>query len=128
VGRTVTRYAIGAQAAAADPEATTVMGNDRYGTAAAVAQRFFPHPTEVGVAIGSDFPDSLVAAPFLGASGQPLLLVDGGEVLPPDVEQYLEQRSSGIRHLTVFGGTATLQEGGHLRPAARAAVGRPLRS
>ncbi|MGH8997667.1 MAG: cell wall-binding repeat-containing protein, partial [Acidimicrobiales bacterium] len=43
-------------AAGADPGAQAVFGNDLYATSAAVAATFFPTPTTVGAATGTNFP------------------------------------------------------------------------
>lgn len=48
-------------------------GDDRYGTAAAVADRF-ADPARVYVASGADFPDALSAAAIAGGQGAPVLL------------------------------------------------------
>ncbi len=50
-------------------------GGDRYATAAAVSQQFFPAPVPVAyVATGTNFPDALAAGPAAGALGGPVLL------------------------------------------------------
>jgi len=108
-GRDVVRYAVGGQAAAADPAATAVAGRDRYATSAEVARRFFDQPEAVGLAVGNAFPDSLVAAPQLGRTRQPLLLVDR-DALPAPITDYLTARSAGIGRVTAFGGSAALSE------------------
>jgi len=108
-GRDVVRYAVGGQAVAADPAATAVAGDDRYATSAEVAQRFFDQPEAVGLAVGDAFPDSLVAAPQLGRTRQPLLLVDR-DALPDPITGYLTARSAGIGRVTAFGGSAALSE------------------
>jgi hypothetical protein len=107
-GRTTKRYAVGGQAAAADASATHLVGRDRHATSALVAQRFFPKPESVGVAVGNNFPDALVAAPYLGAKGDPLLLADQSKGLASSVTDYLTAHSSGIGQVTVFGGTASV--------------------
>jgi hypothetical protein len=109
-GRTTTRYAVGGQAARADASATRLVGSDRFGTSALVAARFFPNPQRAGVAIGTTFPDALVAAPYLGRSGDPLLLAHRTAALPGDVADYLVARSSGIGQVTVFGGTGSVSD------------------
>ncbi|WP_370326560.1 cell wall-binding repeat-containing protein [Euzebya sp.] len=104
-----TRYAVGGAAAAADPGATPLVGDDRVDTAALVAEAFFDQPGHVGVAPAGDFPDALVAAPVLGAHGDPLLLVSSGD-LPARVRTYLTARSWTIGGVTVFGGSAALSD------------------
>lgn len=109
-GRTTTRYAVGGQAAAADASATPIVGPDRAATSVKVAQQFFPKPQGVGVAIGNDFPDALVAAPYLGSMGHPLLLVDRSHGPSTTVTGYLTTHSSGIGQVTVFGGTGSISD------------------
>ncbi|HVB92947.1 MAG TPA: cell wall-binding repeat-containing protein, partial [Acidimicrobiales bacterium] len=100
-------YAIGGPAAQALGSAATasLVGSDRYGTAVAVAQRFFPGAKAAGLASGTNFPDALAAAPMLGAAGEPLLLTDPAN-LPAEVKSYLA--SAGITQVHVFGGPAAV--------------------
>jgi len=55
-----------------------VGGNDRYATAVAVGQRFFPASTSVVLAVGDNFPDALAAGPFAAETAAPLLLTQVG--------------------------------------------------
>jgi len=100
------RYAIGGPlaAAGADPSATAIYGNDLWGTSAAVAAYFFPHPTRVGAATGLNFPDALAAGPSLGLEGAPLLLVEPTGLLPSPIASYLAQVGAGVTQGTLFGG------------------------
>jgi putative cell wall-binding protein len=106
------RYAIGGSFAAlgADPSAIGVFGPDAYGTAAAVASRFFPDPSGVGIATSSTFSDALVSAPLLGALDHPLLSVPSTGSLPADLVGYLAQVSASVGTLVVFGGTAAVSD------------------
>ena len=101
------RYAIGGPlaAAGADPSATAVYGQDLYGTSAAVASTFFPHPAVYGVATGVNYPDALSGGVFMATGGRlgPVLLVDTHTPLPPTISTYL----ATLPHATpgfVFGG------------------------
>ncbi|HXR54596.1 MAG TPA: cell wall-binding repeat-containing protein, partial [Acidimicrobiales bacterium] len=100
------RYAIGGPlaAAGADPGATAIFGTDLYDTSAAVAVKFFPSPSALGAATGSNFPDALSAGPGLGRAQAPLLLVAPTGALPPAIEAYLNQVASGVSSGTLFGG------------------------
>jgi hypothetical protein len=100
------RYAIGGPlaAAGADPGATAIFGTDLYDTSAAVAVKFFPNPSALGAATGSNFPDALSAGPGLGRAQAPLLLVAPTGALPPAIEAYLNQVASGVSSGTLFGG------------------------
>jgi hypothetical protein len=100
------KFAIGGAAAAADPSAIGLVGADRYGTAAAVATTFFAGATRIGLATGDDFADPLVAAPSLGRSGSPLLLV--ADTLPAAVAAYLKAQAATIVSATFYGGPSAL--------------------
>ncbi len=103
---TDTRYAIGGPlaAAGADPTATAVYGQDLYGTAEAVAQRFFPHPTTFGSATSVSFTDALVAGPVLGLEGAPMLPVPPSGPLPSAISGYLSSVAAGLAGGTLYGG------------------------
>ncbi len=98
------RYAIGGPAAHADPTATTIVGTDRYATSAMVASRFFPEPTEVGVASGATFPDALSGGPAIGTQGGPLLLVPPTGNLPASTQAYLSASADSVVSGLLFGG------------------------
>ncbi len=102
-----TTYAIGGPAAAAAPSATAVLGSDRYATAAAVATKFFPSSTVVGVATGAGFPDALAGGAQLALMGAPLLL-SGQASLPTSTSSYLNADHSVLTNVYVYGGTAVL--------------------
>ena len=75
-------FALGGPAAAADPSAVAISGDDRYQTAAQVAETFFHTPDVAGIATGINFPDALAAGPDLASKDAPLLLVPPSGVLP----------------------------------------------
>jgi hypothetical protein len=103
----LTRYAVGGPAAQADPSATALVGADRYATAAAVASRFFPSPSQIGVATGTSFADAVAAGPAVSG---PLVLVPGQGDLPAPLASYL----SGLSvppSLTIFGGLSAVDAG-----------------
>ena len=104
-----TRYALGGQAASADPSAISIAGVNRYETAVAVAQRFFTSPAAVGLASGTGFADALPAGPHLGKLGGPLLLTDG-ENLTPGTTSYLQGKKSSVGPAFVYGGTLRVSE------------------
>lgn len=63
------------QALAGLAPVTRLWGDDRYATAAAISQTAFPGGAAIAyVAVGSDFPDALVAAPVSADRNGPLLL------------------------------------------------------
>jgi uncharacterized delta-60 repeat protein len=113
-----TRYAVGGAAAAADPDAVPIVGNDRYATAAMVAQTFFLTPSGVGVATGASFADALSGGSRAAALSQPLLLT-GPTAVPTQTMSYLQSRAQWINNVDIFGGTAAISDAvaGELRQA-----------
>lgn len=102
-----TVYAVGGPAAAADSHATALVGADRYATSVAVAARFFPGPSSVGVASGTAFPDALSGGALLAHAGVPLVLAAPGS-LPSGVGAYLSSVKSSVASAHLFGGSAAL--------------------
>ena len=107
-----THYALGGPAAKADPAATSLAGDDRFWTSAAVAVTFFQSATTVGVATGLNFPDALAAGSDLAAKGAPLLLVPGTGALPNAISDDLFGRSfsGSSTNVILFGGTASVSD------------------
>ena len=105
-----TRYALGGQAAAADPSATAFAGTDRFQTATMIATNFFPGPTSVGGASAISFPDALGAGPLLGMQHTPLILLPSDGQLPSTVASYLTSHAGTLTSGTVFGGTGAVSE------------------
>ena len=103
-------YAIGGPAAAAVPTAIAIVGTDRYATAAAVAAKFFPTSTTVGVATGAGFPDALAGGAQLALLGAPLLLSSQAAV-PASTTGYLGSDHSALTNIYVYGGAAVLNDG-----------------
>jgi putative cell wall-binding protein len=102
-----TVYAVGQAAHVADPSATPIVGGDRYATAALVASQFFPSPSIVGVATGSNFPDALAGGSLMGMVGGPVLLT-GPVTLQSAAGLYIGQKTASLAEAFLFGGTATL--------------------
>jgi hypothetical protein len=105
-----THYALGGPAAAADPDATPLVGDDRFWTAADVAEAFFPDAATVGVATGFNFPDALAAGPDLAAKNAPLLLVPSAGTLPAGPIVELLALSGTTTKALLFGGTASVAD------------------
>ncbi|MGN6576721.1 MAG: cell wall-binding repeat-containing protein [Nocardioides sp.] len=99
--------AIGAPAAGAAPAAERLVGEDRYATAALVAERLFGNPATVGVANGEAFPDALSAVALLGRDGAPLLLTRAGQ-LPAPTSGWLNGHRTALDDVVVVGGTAAI--------------------
>ena len=112
------RYAVGGQAAAADPSADAIVGADRYATAADVAQQVFtsppsnplvpPSPTKFGAALGTNYPDALAGAAHIGGLHGPLLLVEAAGPLPAPTATYLAGVKSRLAGGFVYGGTSAV--------------------
>jgi putative cell wall-binding protein len=102
----VRQVTIGGPAGRAAPSAEAVSGPDRYATAVAVAQRFFPGATSAGIASGQGFADALAAGPHTAGRAAPLLL-SAPMSLPAVVQQYLAGQPTPSS-LRVYGGTAAI--------------------
>lgn len=84
-----------------------VAGEDRYATAAAVAERFSAPTQAVYLATGLNFADALAASPLAGSTGGPLILVPGDCVTTPALIQ-LNRLSSARR--VIIGGLSVVSE------------------
>lgn len=74
-GEAVVSAAVEAHLASFAEEVSRVAGPDRYTTAAAIADRWFPGTADtVWLATGEDYPDGLAASAAAGRDGAPLLL------------------------------------------------------
>ncbi|MGH9006225.1 MAG: cell wall-binding repeat-containing protein [Acidimicrobiales bacterium] len=102
-----TRFAIGGPLAAggADAGATAIYGQDLFNTSTAVANYFFPHPSVFGAATAAEFPDALGGGVFMatGVRLGPILLVNPGSPLPPEITPYLATLAASTKAY-VFGG------------------------
>ncbi|PIZ58464.1 hypothetical protein COY23_00480 [bacterium (Candidatus Torokbacteria) CG_4_10_14_0_2_um_filter_35_8] len=83
-------------------------GDDRYQTAYEIADTFFPvaNTTDVFIATGSNFPDSLSVAPVAAEKRAPLLLVKKDSV-PQSTINYLEA-ASNLQNVYVIGGEGVI--------------------
>jgi putative cell wall-binding protein len=104
------RYALGGPAVAADSAAIALAGADRYATSAAIAQKFFPTATAIGLATAVNFPDALGAGPDLAAKKAPLLLVPPAPPLSGAYAPYLYASGEGTTSGTVFGGPSAIDD------------------
>ncbi len=102
------RYAVGGQAAAADPVASAIFGAVRYATAAQVAQQLFAAPSTFGAALGTNYPDALAGAAHIGALGGPMLLVAASGPLPAPTAGYLSGAKSTLTGGYLYGGTGAV--------------------
>jgi putative cell wall-binding protein len=84
---------------------TRIAGDDRYGTAAAIAQSAFPTATGVFIANGDGFADALTGGPVAGTLGEPLLLATA-TCLPAATTAEVSSLSPST--VTLLGGAAVL--------------------
>ena len=106
-----TTYAIGGQAAQADPAATkSFAGTDRYDTAYRVALNLFAYPPAAGLASGQGFADALAGAVHAVHMGGPLVLT-AQAALSPVTRSYLQAAAnSSLVKVVVYGGTAAVSD------------------
>ena len=115
------RTAVGGAAATAAPQAERIVGQDRYTTAALVAEAVLPEADGVVMVTGTDFPDGLAGASYAARHEWPMLLVDPrATALTPAQDAYLGRLSGGVREFVAIGGSAALP------PAATSLVSRRL--
>ena len=88
------------------------VGSNRFDTAVQIAEHllfFPPHPQEVTLATGLNFPDALAASATFGRWGAPLLLTrsttPGAETLA-----YLESNDGDSHVMTVMGGASAISD------------------
>lgn len=90
---------------------TQLSGSDRYGTSATVADRVAfvtgHTATQVGVASGLAFPDSLTGGAYAANAGMPLLLTDP-RTLSPTTGHLLAALAAQLQSVTIFGGPAAV--------------------
>jgi glucose/arabinose dehydrogenase len=86
--------------------AQRVDGIDRYATAAAISNRFFPTGSPVAyVATGTNYPDALAGVPAAGLEGGPVLLVKPNAIPAQTVSELQRLRPQRI---VVLGGTGAV--------------------
>ncbi len=100
-------YVVGAAAnySAKPRHATSLTGYDRFSTANAVNQRFFPHPMGVVVtnADSTHLVDALVAGPWAGDRRFPIVMVSS-HVIPGPSYDYLQSITNSVSAIGVAGG------------------------
>lgn len=92
-------------------DAERVGGIDRYETAAFIAEYAFQHGftyDEVFVAVGTNFPDALVAGSLCARRASPIVLVRSTS-LTDKTERFLNAHCSAITQLVFLGGTAAIE-------------------
>ena len=79
-------------------------GNDRYETAAAVAEEFFGKAKTLVIASGNAFPDGLTGGVLANAMNAPLMLVN--QYNTADAADFVDDNS--VRSVVAIGGTAAI--------------------
>lgn len=83
-----------------------ISGKTRHDTSLAVAKKYFPSTTEIGLAYSRNFPDALSGGPFSFRQDMPILLTDDAK--PTDaIRTWVNQQD---RMIHFFGGTGALPE------------------
>ncbi|WP_022923386.1 cell wall-binding repeat-containing protein [Serinicoccus marinus] len=91
-------------AGAAAGEVVRLGGTNRYGTAAAVAEEFFPTPAPgVFLATGVEFPDALAAAPVAAMNTMPVLLTRPDMLPSPTVDVMTSLRAQMVHIVGGYG-------------------------
>lgn len=109
--RKATRFAIGGDAAKADPTATTVVGHDRYATSAMVAKRFFDKPSELAFASATKFADALTGGAVAARAGIPMVLVSPSGELSSYIGAYLGSVRGDVTTTLLYGGPLSVSTG-----------------
>lgn len=97
-----------ASAEAADAALRRIAGDDRWATAAAVAERREPSGGEVLLASGTDFADALAAGGLDGGDGPSPVLLTTRDALPGATERALADLAPA--RATIIGGKAAVSE------------------
>ena len=85
-------------------------GDNRFETAALVAESVFDDPTSAGVATGAAFADALAGVAHIAGRQGPILLAERDR-LPFATEQWLGAHTRSLERLYLYGGPAALGEG-----------------
>lgn len=106
---------LGSAVPAANLKLNTLVGSDRYATAALVARQFFGStgtPHIYGLATGLKWADALSGGAAMGTLDGPLLLTDPN-ALPADTRAFLREEAAGgsVEVGVVFGGTVAVSNG-----------------
>jgi putative cell wall-binding protein len=104
-GTAVISPAVEAALAAYAPHVIRLAGADRYATSAAVSGAAFPAATAAFVALGTNFPDALVAAAAAGHLHDPVLLTRPDHVPQATLDELTRLHPSEIY---IIGGTAAI--------------------
>ena len=87
-----------------------IAGDDRFDTAAQVAQHFHPGDTHVLVARGYDWADAIAGGSVAASQGMPVLLTHR-DILPDALADELARRGGQDVRVTILGGPAAVSAG-----------------
>lgn len=106
-----TDYAIGSNAAEADPYAQGVTSDDDGpDLSAKVAETFFPSPATVSIASDATFPDGLSGGAHSAKVGDAPLLLTDPQSLSSSLDQYLQDADGTITTAYVYGGSQAVSD------------------
>ncbi|WP_151525741.1 cell wall-binding repeat-containing protein [Serinicoccus kebangsaanensis] len=89
------------------PEVVRIAGEDRYGTAVELSQRYAPGVESVLLSTGADFPDALAGAALAGSVEVPVLLTEP-DVLPAVTSAELQRLNPA--EVVVLGGDGAVED------------------
>jgi putative cell wall-binding protein len=87
---------------------TRLAGDDRYGTAAAIATATFPVADTVVLARGDQYADALAGAFLAGQLGAPTLLTKADSVPQPTLDA---MKALETKNVVILGGTQAVSQG-----------------
>jgi len=86
-----------------------IAGNDRYDTAASIAEEFADNPRRVFLATGEEYADALSISSTAAQNETPLLLTSGEE-LSESTAAYLREHRDTLQEVRIIGGPAAVSE------------------
>lgn len=126
-GTSVVSTAVERQARSYATQVQRIAGADRFATSRAVSLAAFPTAATAFVATGRNFPDALSAAAAAGASGAPVVLVDGAAGAADGATTTL-LHGMGVGSIVIAGGASAVSAGiastlGSVAPVTRLSGG-----
>lgn len=116
--RLAKRFAIGAAAAAAAPDAESIIDDSPSALSVKVAARLAPVNGSVGVATQDGFPDALAGGPHIAGHRGPLLLTESN-ALSTATGDAIAERAQDLRRVVIYGGTAAIGDAVEVALASR---------
>lgn len=91
------------------PSVLRLSGGDRYTTAKAISDNFYPSPISVSFASGLNFPDALSGGWHSSLYHSPLVLIKGSEI-PQATRDFITSHAGSILGGFMYGGTSVIPE------------------